>query len=331
MPRHAALLADEMGLGKTAQVILALRLLFQAGLIRRALIVCPKPLVINWTRELQLWADGPALRGHRRRHATPRRATWLVSNCPLKLVNYELLTRDADVRRRRRRVRFDLVVLDEAQRIKNRESKTAQVVRVHRAATASWALTGTPIENQPGGPGQHLRLRRSRTASRRTRRPKLLPQLTARLHPPPRPRRRCSTDMPPKIDPRRRPRADAGPARGLRPGREGGRRPPQRAGRHDHRAARLRAGDAAQADLQLRPADRRRAPSWSSSSADMAEVAESGRKAIIFSQWVEPLEMLAAGAGAVRPAAVPRQGAARTSGQPILDHFKSDPTQARAS
>src|SRR5206468_10051162 len=47
MPRHAALLADEMGLGKTAQVLIALRLLFQGGLIRRALIVCPKPLVMN--------------------------------------------------------------------------------------------------------------------------------------------------------------------------------------------------------------------------------------------------------------------------------------------
>ena len=57
MPRHAALLADEMGLGKTVQVIIALRLLFHAGLIRRALVVCPKPLVVNWTRELRTWAD----------------------------------------------------------------------------------------------------------------------------------------------------------------------------------------------------------------------------------------------------------------------------------
>src|SRR5438876_620358 len=57
MPRHAALLADEMGLGKTAQVIIALRLLFQSGLIRRTLVVCPKPLVINWTRELKIWAE----------------------------------------------------------------------------------------------------------------------------------------------------------------------------------------------------------------------------------------------------------------------------------
>ncbi|MFM7149629.1 MAG: SNF2-related protein, partial [Gemmataceae bacterium] len=56
MPREHALIADEMGLGKTVQVIISLRLLLQSGTLRNALIVCPKPLVINWSRELQLWA-----------------------------------------------------------------------------------------------------------------------------------------------------------------------------------------------------------------------------------------------------------------------------------
>src|SRR5207249_548251 len=131
MPRHAALLADEMGLGKTAQAILALRLLFHAGLVQRALIACPKPLVSNWGRELGIWASNLAFEvigGD----ADERRRCWLVSNCPLKLVNYELLTRDAGFLADER-VHFDVVVLDEAQRIKNRESKIAQVVRgIHR-------------------------------------------------------------------------------------------------------------------------------------------------------------------------------------------------------
>src|SRR5207245_1280561 len=112
MPRHAALLADEMGLGKTMQAILALRLLFHAGLIRRALLVCPKPLVHNWSRELRTWAEDlpfEVVGGD----AEARRASWLVSNCPLKLVNYELLTRDAALAADER-VRFDVVVLDEA-------------------------------------------------------------------------------------------------------------------------------------------------------------------------------------------------------------------------
>src|SRR5258708_22479328 len=92
MPRHAALLADEMGLGKTMQAILALRLLFHTGLIRKALLVCPKPLVPNWCHELGTWAaDLPfeVIGGD----ANHRRACWHLSNSPLKLVNYELLTR----------------------------------------------------------------------------------------------------------------------------------------------------------------------------------------------------------------------------------------------
>jgi hypothetical protein len=57
MPRHAALLADEMGLGKTMQAILAIRLLFHAGLIQRVLIVCPISVVSNWARELRQLAE----------------------------------------------------------------------------------------------------------------------------------------------------------------------------------------------------------------------------------------------------------------------------------
>src|SRR5437773_2157316 len=146
MPRHAALLADEMGLGKTAQAIIALRLLFHAGLVRSCLLVCPKPLVNNWSRELRSWAaDLPfeVIGGD----TQTRRASWLVSNCPLKLVNYELLTRDADILADER-CRFDVVVLDEAQRIKNSGSKTAEAACSIKRGR-SWALTGTPIENKP--------------------------------------------------------------------------------------------------------------------------------------------------------------------------------------
>src|SRR5947199_3741234 len=146
MPRHSALLADEMGLGKTAQAILATRLLIQAGLARKVLIVCPKSLVFNWARELKLWAaDLPFEVFAGDIHL--RRATWNISNCPVKLINYELLTRDADFLEDERAA-FDLVILDEAQRIKNHDSKTAQVVRsINRSR--SWAMTGTPIENRP--------------------------------------------------------------------------------------------------------------------------------------------------------------------------------------
>ena len=148
MPRHAALLADEMGLGKTVQAILALRLLFHTGMIHKALLVCPKPLVNNWSRELRTWADGPAVRGHRRRHATLAALAWMVSNCPLKLVNYELLTRDAGHRRPTSAYAstWSCSTRRSASRTANR--RRPQVVRgLHRER--SWAMTGTPIENKP--------------------------------------------------------------------------------------------------------------------------------------------------------------------------------------
>ncbi|MFO0813633.1 MAG: DEAD/DEAH box helicase [Gemmatales bacterium] len=146
MPRHGALLADEMGLGKTMQTIVSLRLLLHAGDVRRALIVCPKPLVPNWLNELKLWApDVPVevIAGD----AISRKVAWTASRTPLKLVNYELLTRDADLVTDPE-VQFDLVILDEAQRIKNEGNKTAEVAKSLKRQR-SWALTGTPIENRP--------------------------------------------------------------------------------------------------------------------------------------------------------------------------------------
>ena len=95
MPRHSALLADEMGLGKTMQTILALRLQFHQGLIRSVLLVCPKPLVHNWCRELKMWAPDLPFEVFPQ-DTEGRRTTWQVSNCPLKIINYEALTRDVE-------------------------------------------------------------------------------------------------------------------------------------------------------------------------------------------------------------------------------------------
>jgi len=77
---------------------------------------------------------GPPLRSDAARHLGAQ-GSWLASRCPVKLVNYELLTRDeefiADPQ-----VHFDVVVLDEAQRIKNKESKTACIVAPSPAIAA---------------------------------------------------------------------------------------------------------------------------------------------------------------------------------------------------
>lgn len=318
MPRHHALLADEMGLGKTAQAILTLRLLFHSGEIKRALVVCPKPLMHNWARELKMWApDVPfeAFEGD----PDQRRSTWLVSNCPLKLINYETLTRDADLATDKR-VYFDAVVLDEAQRIKNKESKTAQVVRALNRGR-SWALTGTPIENHPDDlvnifsfidpdripaetPAKRIPQYTSDSILRRTKDDVL-------------------TDMPPKV------------IRDL----EVELTPAQRAAyarAEDDGVVHLNElGDTITVQHVFQLVMRLKMicnfdPLTGESAkltqllSDMEEVADSGRKAIIFSQWVEPLEVLAK--------ALAKYGALQYHGKipqaqrtPILDRFKADP------
>lgn len=151
-PRHAAILADEMGLGKTMQAITSIRLLLRCGEIRKVLLVCPKPLVTGWLREFDRWAPEipvVAVEGDQAR----RRWLWQLPDVPVKIANYELLHRDRDVAAgcdgsAQPAFWFDLVVLDEAQRIKNRASATNEAARAI-GRSRSWALTGTPVENSP--------------------------------------------------------------------------------------------------------------------------------------------------------------------------------------
>jgi SNF2 family DNA or RNA helicase len=144
--QKAALLADEMGLGKTMQTITAIRLLLRAGQARRILLVCPKPLIPNWQREFRMWAEElpvVTLEGD----AARRRMLWMMPGLTILLANYELLVRDAETFGEQP-PQFDLMILDEAQRIKNRDSRTAATAR-DIPRRRSWALTGTPIENRP--------------------------------------------------------------------------------------------------------------------------------------------------------------------------------------
>lgn len=143
--REQAILADEMGLGKTMQAITTVRMLLLANQLRTVLLVCPKPLVTNWVREFRLWAPEipvAVIEGDQAK----RHWMWNQPGLPVRIANYELLMRDRELLDSN--LHFDLVVLDEAQRIKNRNSTTSEIARgISRCR--SWALTGTPIENTP--------------------------------------------------------------------------------------------------------------------------------------------------------------------------------------
>ena len=140
----SALLGDDMGTGKTVQTSVALRMLFQTGKIRTALIVCPLSVIPNWDRELAKWAGNlavTAVRGDKEH----RKICWRQA-AHIWLVTYDTLRNDTDNVLISRKGGFDLVVLDEAQRVKNWSAGITRAVRSLRA-TYRWGLTGTPLEN----------------------------------------------------------------------------------------------------------------------------------------------------------------------------------------
>jgi SNF2 family DNA or RNA helicase len=138
------LLADEMGLGKTIQAIAALRCLRTLGDTRPSLVVAPASLLMQWRLELHLWAPELVL-STVTGSAADRGLCWR-RQADVYLVGYETLRHDAHRPDFARRT-WGSVVLDEAQRIRNRETDAARIVkRLPRAR--SWALTGTPLENR---------------------------------------------------------------------------------------------------------------------------------------------------------------------------------------
>jgi len=149
-----ALLADEMGLGKTIQAIAACALLHRLGQANRVLVVTPASLKTEWEEQIQRFTDLPyqLVFGMRVRRlkayetAGERKAGETPAPLPFfTIVNYEQML--ADSLEVNQRLRPDIVVLDEAQRIKNWSAKTTQAIKRLRSRYA-FILTGTPIENR---------------------------------------------------------------------------------------------------------------------------------------------------------------------------------------
>ncbi|WP_280386849.1 DEAD/DEAH box helicase [Nocardia wallacei] len=151
MNRHncGGILADDMGLGKTIQ-ILALLLHERETAARDSapkptVLVCPMSVVGNWQREAERFAPELRVLVH---HGAGRRSgaefDAAVADSDLVITTYALLARDVEELKRQP---WERIVLDEAQHIKNANTRQARAAR-HVAARQRLALTGTPVENR---------------------------------------------------------------------------------------------------------------------------------------------------------------------------------------
>lgn len=139
--RGRSILGDDMGLGKTIMTLAAVELLARERGIGRVLVVAPSSVKYQWESEIKKF--------------TPR-AVQIIEGSPddrkdqyaeptfYRLVNYEQVVRDRDAINA---WKPDVIVLDEAQRIKNWESKTSRAVKKLHSRYAM-VLTGTPLENK---------------------------------------------------------------------------------------------------------------------------------------------------------------------------------------
>ena len=136
-----AVLADDMGLGKTIQGVGTAEILAREAGISKVLVVCPASLKSQWRNEIQRFCDRSVqlVVG-----GAAERARAYDNDSFFTVCNYEQVLRDILAIER---TRWDLIILDEGQRIKNWESKTARVIKGLKSPFAL-VLSGTPLENR---------------------------------------------------------------------------------------------------------------------------------------------------------------------------------------
>lgn len=142
--RERAILADDMGLGKTAQAIAAMVWLSRKEGVRRVVIICPASLKHQWQREIERFTDIPRDRVATVAGAREVRTQLYASPHEVLITSYELARTDA---RELESLAPDLLIIDEAQRIKNWRTRTAEAIKSIPSRCA-FVLTGTPLENR---------------------------------------------------------------------------------------------------------------------------------------------------------------------------------------
>jgi len=133
-----SVIADDMGLGKTLQVISCILKLKQEKLVRNSLVVVPTSLLTNWAKELQRFAPELSITTY---HGKDRSN---LSTDDITLITYGTVRRDIE---KINKHKWDLLVIDEAQNIKNLSSQQTKLVKSIKSKYRI-AMSGTPVENR---------------------------------------------------------------------------------------------------------------------------------------------------------------------------------------
>lgn len=143
LDNNRAFLADEMGLGKTVQVLYAVNSLLLNRKINNVMIVVPHSLISNWKREIEKWVETKSVKIIN--GTSKQRLYQYILPVHIQLVSYDSIKMDCK-QLINSNLKYDLLILDEAQRIKNRKTKVhlacSQII-----AKKKWLMSGTPIEN----------------------------------------------------------------------------------------------------------------------------------------------------------------------------------------
>ena len=143
---RVGILADDMGLGKTAQALRALERLVDEGVVRSALVVCPKSLLANWEAECERWVPRlTVVRSVPAKEDSDRVWSAILGRAHIIITSYEQLR---PLPSPLRSEHIELVIADEAHRLRRTQTKIVRAFRL-MSAERLWALTGTPIERHP--------------------------------------------------------------------------------------------------------------------------------------------------------------------------------------
>lgn len=139
------ILADDMGLGKTIQILSVIVEYTRKEDKKASLVVSPSSLTLNWQNEAAKYTNELKTAVIRGTLSERKRLIEEIDNYDLVITSYDLLKRDIDLYKEKNYT-FKYVIADEAQYLKNSNTKNARAIKQIKAETR-YALTGTPIEN----------------------------------------------------------------------------------------------------------------------------------------------------------------------------------------